>query len=199
MTRTRQDANDRPRPQSTRCPWANGSEAMIAYHDQEWGVPLHDDRRLFEMLTLEGAQAGLSWRTILQRREGYRETYHGFDIARVAAMTDADLEQAMQNAGIIRNRLKVWSVRTNAGAALRAMEKHGSLDAYLWSLVPNAPIVNRWRSSDQVPARTAASDAMRKQLAKDGFSFVGSTICYAFMQATGMVNDHLTSCFRSRK
>lgn len=177
-----------------RCAWASGSDAMIAYHDTEWGVPLHDDRRLFEMLTLEGAQAGLSWSTILHRRDAYRRAFHNFDIARCAAMADADLQALLANADIIRNRLKIYSVRTNAQAALRAMEIHGSFDRYLWSLVPGAPIVNKWRRMEQVPPRTAESDAMSKRLRKDGFSFVGSTICYAFMQATGMVNDHLVGC-----
>ncbi len=199
MTRPGQKANEPKQSQSTRCAWANGSDAMIAYHDEEWGVPLHDDRRLFEMLTLEGAQAGLSWQTVLQRREGYRQAFHGFDIPRVAAMTDAELQQVLQTAAIIRNRMKVWSVRANAQAALGAISRQGSLDAYLWSLVPGAPIINRWRGREQVPARTEISDTMSKQLRKDGFGFVGSTICYAFMQATGMVNDHLASCFRARQ
>ena len=177
-----------------RCPWANGSEAMIAYHDTEWGVPLHDDSRLFEMLTLEGAQAGLSWRTILDRREAYRSAFLGFGITRCAAMTDGELDRLLTGSGIIRNRLKVYSVRSNAQAALRVMETHGSFDRYLWSLIPGAPIVNRWRRAEQVPARTEGSDAMSKRLRKDGFSFVGSTICYSLMQATGMVNDHLVGC-----
>ena len=179
----------------TRCSWAAGTAAMIAYHDTEWGVPLHDDKRLFEMLTLEGAQAGLSWRTVLDRRHEYRRAFHDFDIAKVAAMTDAALTDLLTNSGIIRNRLKIWSTRTNAQAALHAAERHGSFDAYLWSLVPGAPIRNHRADRSQVPARTPESDAMSKQLRKDGFSFVGTTICYALMQATGMVNDHLTECF----
>ena len=179
-----------------RCAWANGSEAMVAYHDTEWGVPLHDDRRLFEMLTLEGAQAGLSWSTILHRRDSYRRAFHDFDIARCATLTDRELEHRLADAAIIRNRLKIWSVRTNAQAAQRAVEQHGSFDCYLWSLVPGAPILNRWRSPDQVPPRSQESDALSKRLRADGFSFVGSTICYAFMQATGMVNDHLIGCER---
>jgi DNA-3-methyladenine glycosylase I len=170
---------------------------MIAYHDTEWGVPQHDDRALFELLTLEGAQAGLSWATILQRRAAYRQAFHGFDIPRVAGMSDAALERLLQNSGIIRNRQKVLSARANAQAALRMIEQHGSLDAYLWGVVPEAPIINRWRRMEQVPARTDASDAMSKRLKKDGFAFVGSTICYAFMQATGMVNDHVVACFRA--
>jgi DNA-3-methyladenine glycosylase I len=170
---------------------------MIAYHDTEWGVPQHDDRALFELLTLEGAQAGLSWATILQRRAAYRQAFYGFDIPRVAAMTDAALEELLQNSGIIRNRQKVLSARANAQAALRMIELHGSLDAYLWGLVPEVPIINRWQRVEQVPARTGASDAMSKRLKKDGFAFVGSTICYAFMQATGMVDDHVVTCFRA--
>lgn len=185
-------------PQPTRCSWATGNPAMVAYHDEEWGVPLHDDRGLFEMLTLEGAQAGLSWRTILDKRAAYRQTFRDFDIARVAEMTDAELETALQSSAIVRNRLKIFSVRTNARAALAAIGRSGRLDAYFWSFVNDTPIVNKWAAPAQVPARTEISDAMSKQLRKDGFSFVGSTICYAFMQATGMVNDHLVSCtFRS--
>ncbi len=181
----------------TRCSWAEGGDAaMLAYHDREWGVPHHEDRALFELLTLEGAQAGLSWRTILARREEYRRAYHGFDIERVAGMRDASLEKLMTTSGIIRNRLKVFSVRDNARAALRVIEEHGSLDAWLWSFVDGSPLVNRWQEGKQVPAKTELSDQMSKALTKRGFRFVGSTICYAFMQATGMVNDHLVSCFR---
>ena len=180
-----------------RCTWAQDSDAaMQGYHDAEWGVPHHDDMALFELLTLEGAQAGLSWRTILARRDAYREAYHGFDIPRVAAMRDGELEKLLTSSGLIRNRLKVYSVRGNAAAALDAAREHGSLDAYLWSFVGGRPVVNHWTASAQVPARTETSDAMSKALRKRGFSFVGSTICYAFMQATGMVNDHLVSCFR---
>lgn len=171
---------------------------MIAYHDEEWGVPLHDDRRLFEMLTLEGAQAGLSWRTILDRRDAYRRVFHGFDIERVAAMTDAELELVLRESGVVRNRLKVFSVRGNARAAQVKIAGHGSLDAYLWSFVDGTPIVTRRRRAADVPARTEVSDRMSKTLRKAGFSFVGSTICYAFMQATGMVDDHLADCFRAR-
>jgi DNA-3-methyladenine glycosylase I len=180
-----------------RCSWAEAGDAgMRAYHDREWGVPHHDDRALFELLTLEGAQAGLSWRTILLRRDEYRRAYHGFDIARVARMRDATLERLLVDAGIIRNRLKVFSVRDNARTALGVIAEHGSLDAYLWSFVGGGPIVNRWQTSAEVPAKTEDSDRMSKALAKRGFRFVGSTICYAFMQASGMVNDHLVSCFR---
>ena len=180
----------------TRCTWAaSGDAAYQAYHDTEWGVPVHDDRVLFEFLTLEGAQAGLSWRSILVRRDGYRAAFLDYDIARVADMTDTDLQDRLTGAAIIRNRLKIWSVRDNAAVALGVIAEHGSLDAYLWGFVDGRPIVNTWTESAQVPATTALSDRMSKDLRKRGFRFVGSTICYAFMQATGMVNDHLTSCF----
>jgi DNA-3-methyladenine glycosylase I len=179
-----------------RCHWANIDDpAMQAYHDTEWGVPQHDDRALFELLTLEGAQAGLSWRTVLARRDAYRQAYHGFDIPRVAAMSDNELEALITGSGLIRNRQKILSVRSNARAALTAMERHGSLDHYLWSFVAHTPARNHWTDRSQVPATTPVSDAMSKALRKAGFSFVGSTICYAFMQASGMVNDHLTNCF----
>lgn len=168
---------------------------MVAYHDEEWGVPLHDDRALFELLTLEGAQAGLSWRTVLDRRAEYRRAYHDFDIARVARMRDTALEKLLLESGIIRNRLKVFSVRENAQVALDVIKSDGSLDAYLWSFVGGKPLINHRESSDQVPATSELSDQMSKALRKRGFRFVGSTICYAFMQASGMVDDHLTSCF----
>jgi DNA-3-methyladenine glycosylase I len=184
----------------TRCHWAETADAqMQAYHDTEWGVPHHDDRALFELLTLEGAQAGLSWRTVLVRREAYRSAYHDFDIKRVATMTDAALEALLADSTLIRNRLKIFSVRDNARAALAAAEGHGSLDRYLWSFVGGAPIRNGWTDRSQVPATTPVSDAMSKALKKAGFRFVGSTICYAFMQATGMVDDHLAGCFRHSK
>jgi DNA-3-methyladenine glycosylase I len=180
-------------PSCIRCTWAAGGDALMRhYHDTEWGVPQHDDRALFELLTLEGAQAGLSWRTILARRAEYRAAYHGFAIDRVVAMRDAELEHLLTNSGLIRNRLKIYSVRENA----RVAQSLGSLHDYLWSFVDNAPIVNRWTDAAQVPAVTPLSDRMSKALRKQGFRFVGSTICYAFMQATGMVNDHLVSCFR---
>jgi DNA-3-methyladenine glycosylase I len=181
-----------------RCPWAeNADAAMQAYHDTEWGVPQHDDRALFELLTLEGAQAGLSWRTVLARRDAYRAAYHDFDIERVAAMSDAELEALLADSPLIRNRLKIFSVRDNARAALAVIGRHGSLDRYLWSFVNHTPVRNAWESPLQVPATTPQSDAMSKDLKKNGFRFVGSTICYAFMQATGMVDDHLVSCFRA--
>jgi DNA-3-methyladenine glycosylase I len=169
---------------------------MQAYHDTEWGVPHHEDRALFELLTLEGAQAGLSWRTVLVRREAYRAAYHGFDIKRVAAMPDAALEKLLTDSPLIRNRLKIYSVRDNAHAALKAIAEHGSLDHYLWSFVGHKPTRNLRTDRSQVPATTPVSDSMSKALKKAGFRFVGSTICYAFMQATGMVDDHLQNCFR---
>jgi DNA-3-methyladenine glycosylase I len=184
----------------TRCTWAEGSDAaMLAYHDTEWGVPHHDDHALFELLTLEGAQAGLSWRTILARRGEYRRAFHNFDIKRVAGLRDTSLETLLTTSGIIRNRLKIWSVRDNARTALDVIAEHGSLDAYLWSFVEGKPVVNHWTTSKDVPAKTELSDRMSKALAKRGFRFVGSTICYAYMQATGMVNDHLVSCFRYKQ
>ena len=182
--------DDRPR-----CHWATSDELLRDYHDTEWGVPLHDDRGLFEFLCLEGAQAGLSWRTVLAKREHYRKVFHNFDIARVAAMKDRELEKLLLDPGIIRNRLKVTATRDNAGAALRIIEEFGSLDGYLWSFVDGKPLVNRWRVSSEVPASTPLSDRMSKELKKRGFRFVGTTICYAFMQATGMVNDHAADCF----
>jgi DNA-3-methyladenine glycosylase I len=178
-----------------RCDWGNSTPAMLAYHDTEWGVPLHDDRALFELLTLEGAQAGLSWRTILDRRQAYRDAFHNFDIARVARMRDAALEKVLTESGVIRNRLKVFSARDNARAALAAIEEVGSFDAFLWRFVDGKPIVNHWTRQQQVPALTEVSDRMSKTLKQRGFKFVGSTICYAFMQATGMVDDHLANCW----
>jgi DNA-3-methyladenine glycosylase I len=184
----------------SRCSWAESSDAaMLAYHDREWGVPHHDDSALFELLTLEGAQAGLSWRTILARRDEYRRAYHGFDIKRVAGMRDPTLEKLLTSSGIIRNRQKVYSVRDNARIARDVIAECGSLDAYLWSFVGGKPLVNGWHESGQVPATTPLSDQMSKALVKRGFRFVGSTICYAFMQATGMVNDHLVTCFRYKE
>lgn len=185
---------------ATRCHWAETADAqMQAYHDTEWGVPEHDDRTLFELLTLEGAQAGLSWRTVLARRDAYRVAYHGFDIRRVAVMADAELEVLLLDSPLIRNRLKIYSVRDNARAALVAIAAHGSLDHYLWSFVGHAPTRNAWADRSQVPATTAVSDAMSKALRRAGFRFTGPTICYAFMQATGMVDDHLATCFRHLK
>ncbi len=183
----------------TRCSWAGDDPAMQDYHDTEWGVPLHDDTRLFEFLVLEGAQAGLSWSTVLNKRAAYRKAFHDFDIARVARMTDAALEKRLADPAIIRNRMKIWSARNNARAALKVIDEAGSLDAYFWSFVDGKPIVNRWKARGQVPARTPLSDRLSKDLQKRGFNFVGSTIIYAHMQATGMVNDHFVGCFRHRE
>ena len=182
-----------------RCSWAGNDPLMRAYHDTEWGVPLHDDMKLFEFIVLEGAQAGLSWSTVLNKREAYRKAFHGFDIARVARMTDAALDKLLQNPGLIRNRLKIHSARNNARAALKVIAEVGSLDAYFWSFVGGKPIRNLWRGREHVPARTEVSDRLSKDLQKRGFNFVGSTIMYAHMQATGMVNDHFTGCFRYRE
>jgi len=179
-----------------RCSWAGSTGSMRDYHDSEWGVPLHDDQALFEFICLEGAQAGLSWRTVLNKRDNYRRAFGGFDIARCARLTDRRIELLLTDAGLIRNRMKITSVRDNARAALAAIDEYGSLDKYLWSFVDGEPIRNAWRAMKDVPARTEVSDRMSKALAKRGFRFVGSTICYAFMQATGMVNDHLVTCFR---
>lgn len=181
-----------------RCHWAGDGELMQAYHDTEWGMPLHDDRALFEFLCLEGAQAGLSWRTVLNKRDNYRRAFHDFEIARVAAMKDRELEKLLLDPGLIRNRLKITATRDNAKAALATIDAHGSLDAYFWSFVDGKPIQNRWRGKGDVPASTPLSDRMSKDLKKRGFRFVGTTICYAFMQATGMVNDHLVACFRHK-
>jgi DNA-3-methyladenine glycosylase I len=177
----------------------DGAEPLMrAYHDDEWGVPSHDDRHLFEMLVLEGAQAGLSWNTILNKRGGYRKGFAAFDPAKVARYDDAKVERLLRDPGIVRNRLKVEATVANARAVLEARKEFGSLDAYLWSLAGGRPTVNRWTRMGQIPAETDVSRAMSKDLKRRGFRFVGPTICYAFMQATGMVNDHLTSCFRYR-
>jgi DNA-3-methyladenine glycosylase I len=178
-----------------RCDWAR-TPLSIMYHDREWGVPVHDDRVLFEFLTLEGAQAGLSWETILKKREAYREAFAGFDPARVARFTPARVERLLRDDGIVRNRLKVESTVRNARAVLAVQRECGSFDAYLWSFVGGAPRVNRRRALREVPARTPESEALSRDLLRRGFKFVGPTICYAFMQAVGMVNDHLVTCFR---
>ncbi|WP_210397986.1 DNA-3-methyladenine glycosylase I [Motiliproteus sediminis] len=179
-----------------RCDWCEGSDAYRAYHDSEWGVPLHDDRQLFEFLTLEGAQAGLSWSTILHKREGYRRLYEGFQPERVAAFERADIERLLQDPAIVRHRLKIEASVTNARAFLELQARYGSFDRYIWDFVDGTPQQNRWRSLADVPAQTPTAQAMSKALKKAGFRFVGPTICYAFMQATGMVNDHLHDCFR---
>jgi DNA-3-methyladenine glycosylase I len=169
---------------------------MLAYHDEEWGTPSHDDRHLFEMLTLEGAQAGLSWSTILRKREGYRRAFAGFDPNVVARFTATDVEGLLADPGIVRNRLKVESTVNNAARVLEVQEAEGSLDAYLWGFVDGAPIVNRWRSLSELPAETELSKAISKDLKRRGFRFVGPTVMYAFMQAVGLVDDHTTDCFR---
>lgn len=172
------------------------SAAYVRYHDEEWGVPVHDDRVQFEFLVLEGAQAGLSWSTILRKREGYREAFAGFDVEKVARFDRRKVERLMQFPGIVRNRLKIESTIGNARAVLKLQDEIGGLADHLWSFVGGRPIVNRWRSIRQVPAQTAESDALSKDLKKRGFRFVGSTIMYAHMQATGLVNDHVVGCFR---
>ncbi len=184
--------------QISRCPWCGSDPLYVEYHDREWGVPVHDDRILFEFIILEGAQAGLSWITILRKREHYRKALDGFNIQRMAQYTEHDLLHLMENPGIVRNRLKVESLVKNARGALAIIEQFGSLDAYFWGFVDNAPIINSPQRMQDVPARTALSDALSKDLKKRGFNFVGSTIMYAFMQAVGLVDDHLTGCFKHR-
>ncbi len=181
-----------------RCPWPT-TENYLAYHDQEWGVPLHDDQKLFEMLILEGAQAGLSWITILNKRENYRAAFDNFDAHKVVRYSDKKIASLLANPGIVRNRLKVSAAVTNAKAFLKVQEEFDTFDRYIWQFVGGKPIQNNWTSTKQVPARTKESDAMSKDLLKRGFKFVGSTICYAHMQATGMVNDHLVSCYRHKE
>ncbi len=180
----------------TRCGWCGDDPLYVAYHDHDWGVPVHDDRKLFEMFVLEAAQAGLSWLTILRKRENYRKAFEGFDIERVAGYTEADVARLLADPGIVRNRLKVGSAIKNARATLAVIEKFGSLDNYLWRFVDGVPLQNNWKTLAEIPARTSESDFMSKDLKKRGFSFVGSTICYALMQSVGMVNDHLIDCFR---
>ncbi len=173
-----------------------GKEFYARYHDEEWGVPVHDDRHLFELLILEGAQAGLSWETILKRRDGYRKAFHHFDPIKVANMSDQELEVLLTNKDIIRNRLKVYGTRKNARVFLEIQQEFGSFDRYLWPFVHNSPIINRWNNLTQAPTRTPESDALSKDLKKRGMTFVGSTIIYAYMQAVGMVNDHPVNCWR---
>lgn len=183
-----------------RCEWSGseggGHALMIEYHDQEWGVPVHDEMLLFEFLILEGAQAGLSWSTVLNKRQRYREVFDGFDPQKVASYGEAKIAELLGDPGIIRNRLKVRSAISNAQLFLKAQEEYGSFDSFIWQFVDGEPKINSWHQLSDIPATTPASDAMSRVLKKAGFRFVGSTICYAFMQATGMVNDHTTSCFR---
>jgi DNA-3-methyladenine glycosylase I len=180
-----------------RCEWAtDGDELMLAHHDEEWGVPSHDDVHLFELLTLEGAQAGLSWSTILRKREGYRKAFAGFDPAAVARFGPKDVERLLADPGIVRNRLKVESTVSNAARVLEVQEEHGSFDAYLWAFVDGEPVVNSWRDLREIPAETELSKAISKDLKRRGFRFIGPTVIYAFMQSVGMVDDHTVDCFR---
>lgn len=182
-----------------RCEWCGSDPLYVAYHDEDWGVPVHDDRLLFEFLILEGAQAGLSWLTILKKRENYRKAFHAFDVERIAKYTEADVARLLADAGIVRNRLKVESAIKNARGVLDIQGEYGSLDSYLWRYVDGTPSENAWKSIAEIPAKTKLSDTMSRDLKKRGFNFVGSTICYAFMQAVGMVNDHTTDCFRHKE
>jgi len=180
----------------TRCDWCLGSELMIAYHDEEWGVPVHDDRKLFEFMVLDAFQAGLSWSTILNKRENFRRAFDGFDAERIARYGKRKVDSLLRDAGIIRNRQKIEATIANAGIFLEVQREHGSFDAFIWELAGGKARQNRFRTMKQIPPRTARSDAMSRALGKRGFKFAGSTICYAFMQAAGMVNDHVVSCFR---
>lgn len=183
----------------TRCSWCGTDELYVRYHDEEWGVPVHDDRTLFEFLVLEGAQAGLAWITVLRKRDGYRAAFDGFDVGKVARYGDRKLQQLLQDPRIIRNRLKVHSAKRNARAFLAVQEAWGSFARYMWRFIDGKPIRNRWKSMNDVPASTPLSDAISRDMKQRGFSFVGSTIVYAHMQATGMVNDHIVDCFRHRE
>ena len=182
----------------TRCGWSEGSDLYRAYHDQEWGVPQHNDKVLFELLLLEGAQAGLSWSTILNKRQGYRRLFAEFDVHQVARFSPKKIAKMLEDPAIVRNRAKVNSAVGNARAFIEIQQEYGSFDTYIWQFVDGQPVQNKWKTLSEVPANTPASDAMSKDLKKRGFKFVGSTICYAFMQATGMVNDHTVDCFRHR-
>lgn len=178
-----------------RCDWVTKETLYIEYHDKEWGVPVYDDRKLFEMLCLEGAQAGLSWWTILQKRENYKKAFDDFEAEKIVKYTEDKINQLMEDKGIVRNRRKIESVVTNAKAFLKIQKEYGSFSNYIWKFVDNAPIINNWKSIKEVPSSNELSDKMSKQLKKDGFKFVGTTICYSFMQAVGMVNDHTMECF----
>ena len=182
-----------------RCGWGESDPLYLRYHDKEWGVPLHNDRRLFEMLILEGTQAGLSWLIVLRKREEYRKAFDNFDASRIARYTERKVQKLLSNPGIIRNRLKVTATIGNARAFLKVQEEFGSFDKFLWSFVGGKPRQNRFKRLQEIPTRTPESDAMSRELKKRGFRFVGSTICYAFMQAVGMVNDHLVSCYRHKE
>jgi DNA-3-methyladenine glycosylase I len=187
------DQNDKPR-----CAWISDS-LMQRYHDEEWGVPLHDDRKLFEFMVLDAFQAGLSWKTILNKRENFRKAFHSFDPEIIAGYDEKKVESLLADPGIIRNRAKIRSTITNAQAFLKVQKEFGSFDIYIWSFVNHQPAINSWQSLSELPAKTVVSDLMSKDLAKRGFKFVGSTICYAFMQAAGMVNDHVVGCFRHKE
>lgn len=182
-----------------RCDWCGTEPIYVDYHDKDWGVPVHDDRMHFEMIILDGAQAGLSWITILKRRDSYREAFDNFDAVKVSRYDDKKVEKLLTNPGIIRNRLKVNSAVKNAQAFLKIQKEFGSFDDYIWQFVNHKTIQNKWKKMSELPAKTAESDAMSKDLKKRGFSFVGSTICYAYMQAAGMINDHITNCFRYKE
>ncbi|AZV43050.1 DNA-3-methyladenine glycosylase [Peribacillus asahii] len=180
-----------------RCMWVKTKEPLyMEYHDKEWGVPVYDDKILFEMLCLEGAQAGLSWWTVLQKRENYRSAFDQFEAEKIVQYTDEKLQLLIENQGIIRNKMKIYSVVTNAKAFLKIQQEYGSFSSYIWSFVDNKPIINNWETAKDVPTSNEISDKMSKQLKRDGFKFVGSTICYSYMQAVGMVNDHTLECFR---
>ena len=185
-----------PTDTKNRCPWPGDDSLMIAYHDTEWGLPVHDDRKWFEFIVLDAFQAGLSWRTVLYKREAFRQVFYNFDPQRVAGMSEKALAQAIANPAIIRNRLKIRAAVTNARAFLDLQDKHGSFDAFIWAFTDGQRIHNHWRTADAVPATTTLSDTVSKALKTAGFSFVGSTICYSFLQAAGVVNDHLVGCFR---
>ena len=182
-----------------RCEWCGTDPLYVKYHDEEWGVPVHDDRKLFEFLILEGAQAGLSWITILKKRENYIKAFDNFDPLKVSRYSEKKIEKLLQNPGIVRNKLKINSAVGNAKAFLKIQKEYGSFDKYIWSFVGGKPIINKWKSLKEIPVTTKESDAMSTDLKKRGFKFVGSTICYAFMQAVGMVNDHTKKCFRYRE
>lgn len=181
---------------ASRCSWCGNDPLYVRYHDTEWGVPVRDDEMLFEFLILEGAQAGLSWITVLRKREAYRRLFDNFDVAKIARYRDSKLDKLLQNPAIIRNRLKVYGTRTNARAFLKVQEEYGSFSSYIWDFVDNRPIQNQWQNLSEVPATSPVSDALSRDMKKRGFTFVGSTIMYAHMQATGMVNDHTVDCFR---
>ena len=182
-----------------RCEWVTEDELYIEYHDKEWGVPLYDDQTLFEMLILEGAQAGLSWITILKRRQAYKKAYDNFNPEKMAEWTDKKIRDLLNNPDIIRNKLKINAARQNARAYLKVVEEYGNFKDFIWSFVNNKPIINSWKSISEIPVSTKESEAMSKELKKRGFKFVGPTICYAYMQATGMVNDHITTCYRYKE